>query len=215
MSEHSVITLERVQFLPYADQLFDVVGDRIYYEVSENRATVSASTSDKHDTSDKQSMQMITTRIPTQATTLSACYDLYAAYSGSITETIDIPAHSRMIFATGIKISFPANSNKYAKIETRSSMAKLGIQALGGVIDADYRGEIKVILQNHNPYPVSVTMWDAIAQIGIYKRYKVDNTLIPCNMIKSMHEAPGKFIEIQNTRDAIRGEGGFGSTNKN
>lgn len=232
-------TQERLQFLPFEKKIESITGDKFVY--SHDNPNI-------HNNPNNPNREFFTARIPTQATRYSVCYDLYAAYSSHESAIVDIPAHNRKLFATGIKLMFPKGSNKFAKIETRSSMAKIGIQVLGGVIDPDYQGEIKVILQNHNTYPVSVILHDAIAQIGIYEYFKVDNTLIPLDMlhheqstdiiektddraeerdklieVRDKHaegkdkrtEERDQFIEVQNTRDKHRGEGGFGSTNKN
>ena len=74
--------------------------------------------------------------------------------------------------------------------------AKSGITVLNtpGTIDADYRGEIKVILINHSKEKFKIKKGDRVAQ------------LIVCPIIKS------EFVEVEELPNTLRGEGGFGST---
>ena len=83
--------------------------------------------------------------LPRKMTKGSAGYDI------SSIENIIIPTYpeNRKIIHTGIKVQFP--SNMYGKIAARSSLAKMGINVLGGIIDNDYQGEILVIMINYSP----------------------------------------------------------------
>ena len=80
--------------------------------------------------------------IPTKGSRLAAGHDLYA-----INKFI-IPSQGQVLAETGIAIGLPKGT--YARIAPRSGLAsKKGIAINGGVIDADYTGEIKVIMSNH------------------------------------------------------------------
>jgi len=73
---------------------------------------------------------------------MAAGHDIYALKDGTI------PAQRQMLVDTGMAIGLP--SGTYGRLAARSGMAsKHGIAVGGGVIDADYTGEIKVILRNH------------------------------------------------------------------
>lgn len=86
---------------------------------------------------------------------------------------------------TGIYMSMP--KGYWGKIENRSSMSLKGVQVLGGVIDPDYTGEIKVILMSIKKYHVK--RGDKIAQM----------VFLP-------------FTVFDDQTDNVRGDGGFGST---
>lgn len=84
-----------------------------------------------------------------------------------------------------------------AQIRPRSGLAlKYGITVLNspGTVDADYRGEVKVLLINHSKSPFTVNLGDRIAQMIISKYEKAD------------------FIKASVLSDTHRGEGGYGST---
>src|SRR5690554_3995763 len=88
--------------------------------------------------------------IPTRGSDQAAGYDL----SSSI--DITVPAHGKALIKTGLAIQMP--SHVYGRIAPRSGLAhKHFIDVGAGVIDADYRGEIGVILFNHSSkdFPVS------------------------------------------------------------
>jgi dUTP pyrophosphatase len=127
-------------------------------------------------------------KIPTQGTDLSAGYDLYSA------EKVTVPTLGRKLIKTNVSMAIPYNH--YGRIAPRSGLAyKSGIDVLAGVIDADYRGDIGVILYNtdtNNDFNVEVG--DKIAQIIIEK----------CHMVN--------FIETDNLQSTKRGEGGYGHT---
>lgn len=81
--------------------------------------------------------------LPTRGSPLAAGLDLYAA------EAITLPARGRDLVSTQIAIAVPAGT--YGRIAPRSGLAaKHGINVGAGVVDADYRGEVKVVLFNHN-----------------------------------------------------------------
>src|SRR5437588_6570513 len=94
--------------------------------------------------------------------------DLAAGIDVMANELATIPTNERMAINTGIAIATPPRT--YARIAPRSSLAaKHSIDIGAGVIDQDYRGEIKVILINHSKYPYQVRPGDRIAQLILEK----------------------------------------------
>lgn len=127
--------------------------------------------------------------IPEYKTELSAGVDLMAAEEGSI------EAMKRALVKTGIYIELPAGYE--AQVRPRSGLAlKNGVTVLNspGTIDADYRGEICVILINLSDEKFVYKKGDRIAQMVI------------APVVKAAFE---KITELTVT---IRGEGGFGHT---
>ena len=128
------------------------------------------------------------TNIPVRGTCNSAGLDLFANENGFINSL------SRVMISTGIIVKIP--TGYYGRIAPRSGLAfKNGIDVLAGVIDSDYRGEIKVILYNtdkDNRYEYKKD--DKIAQLIIEKYYDFEINVVD---------------ELDVTR---RGDGGFGST---
>lgn len=130
-------------------------------------------------------------RLPTYATALSAGMDLSAA----LEEAIELDSGERALVPTGLAIALPAGYE--AQIRPRSGLAlKHGVTVLNtpGTIDADYRGEIKVILINHGKDPFVIERGMRIAQ-----------------MVVERHETIAWDI-VENLEESDRGEGGFGST---
>lgn len=116
-----------------------------------------------------------------------------AGYDLQSTEPMVILPGKRAVVPTGISIELPPNV--YGRIAPRSGLAvKHGIQVGAGVIDADYRGEIKVVLFNHDMNPYIIKPGYRIAQLVLER----------C-------ETP-VVEEIYDTSDTQRGGGGFGST---
>lgn len=131
--------------------------------------------------------------LPKYQTELSAGMDLYA----SLEEMITLKSLERKLITTGLFIELPAGFE--AQVRPRSGLAiKNGITVLNspGTIDADYRGEIGVILVNLSTDDFQINNGDRIAQMVIAK-----------------HENPG-WIEVETLNETARGEGGFGSTKK-
>ena len=124
--------------------------------------------------------------LPEYATDGAAGADLRAA------ESVTLPAGGRAAVATGVSVEIPAGY--VGLVWPRSGLAvRHGIDTLAGVIDSDYRGEVKVVLVNHGPEPWAVAPGDRIAQLLVQPA------------------ARARF-----TRAALapsgRGAGGFGST---
>jgi len=132
-------------------------------------------------------------RIPTRATDGAAGFDLYA--DEETPGAVRIPPFGRVVFNTGVRVAIPAGHAGF--IWPRSGLAvKQGLQVLGGLIDSDYRGEIKVCLHNGSANVATVDTTKAIAQ-----------------MVFQRHEAP-VFRLVAELPDSDRGEGRFGSTDE-
>ena len=128
---------------------------------------------------------------PAYQTEQSAGMDLTA----QIDEPVKIEPHGRVIIPTGIAISLPVGYE--AQIRGRSGMAaKFGITLANGVgtIDADYRGEIMVLLVNFSADDFTINDGERIAQ-----------------MVIARHEQ-GEFVEVEELDETERGEGGYGHT---
>jgi dUTP pyrophosphatase len=135
---------------------------------------------------------------PQYATAGSSGFDLRA----NLTEPISIKAGSRAIIPTGLFFEIPDNFE--IQVRPRSGLAaKNGITVLNtpGTIDADYRGEIKVILINLGDEDFTINHGDRIAQAVVA-------AVSGKNIIKLT-----KVAEVSTNTE--RGEGGFGSTGKN
>lgn len=126
-------------------------------------------------------------KIPTRGSALSAGYDLYSA------EAKTIPPHGKALIDTQISIAVPAGH--YGRVAPRSGLAsKFMIDTGAGVIDADYRGIVFVLLFNLSDQPFEVSEGDRIAQL----------------IIEKIHTP--EIIEVQDLDETLRGAGGFGST---
>jgi dUTP pyrophosphatase len=132
-------------------------------------------------------------KLPDYKTSGSSGMDLVAYIKNKITINPDKTA----IIPTGIAVAIPKNYE--IQIRPRSGLAaKKGITVLNtpGTIDADYRGEIKIILINLSKKSFVVKSGDRIAQ------------MILCPVAK------GRLKEVKNLPKTVRGKGGFGSTGK-
>ena len=102
--------------------------------------------------------------MPTKGTVQSAGYDLSSAGTHSI------PANGKGLVPTDLAISVPQNT--YGRIAPRSGLAlKSHISVGAGVIDADYRGNVGVVLFNHGQQPFDIKAGDKIAQL-VLERYE-------------------------------------------
>ncbi|MGB0368737.1 MAG: dUTP diphosphatase [Flavobacteriales bacterium] len=132
--------------------------------------------------------------LPNYETELSAGMDLRA----NITEDIELGSLERILVPTGLFIALPAGTE--AQIRPRSGLAyKHGLTVLNspGTIDADYRGEVKVLLVNLSNQPFTIKNGERVAQ-----------------MVVAKHEQP-VWDEVEVLNETVRGEGGFGHTGKN
>ena len=124
--------------------------------------------------------------LPDYATEGAAGADLRAA------EALTLAPGARAAVATGISVEIPPGH--VGLVWPRSGLAvRQGIDTLAGVIDSDYRGEVKVVLVNHGTEPVAIAAGDRIAQLLVQP-----------------------VARVRFTRAALaptgRGAGGFGST---
>ncbi len=129
--------------------------------------------------------------LPNYETIASAGMDLRA----NITEPITLKSLERTIVKTGLFIELPIGYE--AQVRPRSGLAaKKGITVLNspGTIDADYRGEIGVILVNLSREDFVIENGERIAQLIITKHERAE------------------WHEVQELSETSRGEGGFGST---
>ncbi len=129
--------------------------------------------------------------LPSYETIASAGVDLRA----NISEAITLEALERTIVKTGLYIELPIGYE--AQVRPRSGLAaKKGVTVLNapGTIDADYRGEIGVILVNLSSEPFTIENGERIAQLIIAKHERAD------------------WNEVAILSETVRGEGGFGST---
>ena len=131
--------------------------------------------------------------LPKYKTDGSSGMDLMA----NVEQTVKILPGEKKIISTGIMVAIPEQYE--IQIRPRSGLAaKNGISVLNtpGTIDSDYRGEIKVILINLGKDIFEINKNDRIAQ------------MIVCPIIKV------ELKEVESLPETVRGEGGFGSTNK-
>ncbi len=131
--------------------------------------------------------------LPHRATALSAGADLYAC----ISQDVVIGPSERMLIPTGIAMAIPESYGGF--IFPRSGTAsKFGISLSNcvGVIDSDYRGEIKIAIINHSNESYIIKNGDRIAQMVI----------MPVDLCS--------YEECDTLDETDRGEGGFGSTGK-
>ena len=129
--------------------------------------------------------------LPQYATAQSAGVDLRA----SIPEGIVLEPLARAMVPTGLYLEIPAGYE--AQVRPRSGLAaKKGVTVLNspGTIDADYRGEVRVILVNLSSEPFTVEPGERIAQ-----------------MVFARHEQV-QWEEVEVLEESERGAGGFGST---
>jgi dUTP pyrophosphatase len=132
-------------------------------------------------------------KLPEYETGASAGMDLRA----NISEPVILKPLSRAIIKTGLFIELPVGFE--AQVRPRSGLAaKHGLTVLNspGTVDADYRGEIGVILVNLSNTDFKIENGERIAQLVIAK-----------------HER-ATWLEVNQLNETTRGEGGFGSTGK-
>ncbi|MEX0773477.1 MAG: dUTP diphosphatase [Balneolales bacterium] len=130
-------------------------------------------------------------QLPSYESAYASGMDVRAA----VQKTVILKPGERMLLPTGFQMAMPEGYE--AQIRPRSGLAyKHGITMLNspGTIDADYRGEVKVLAINHGQESFTINHGDRIAQMVI---------------------APVTQLQIEQTEElpvTIRGEGGFGST---
>lgn len=130
---------------------------------------------------------------PEYATSLSAGMDIRA----DIAESVVLKPLQRAMIPTGLFVELPEGYE--LQVRPRSGLAaKHGITVLNspGTVDADYRGEIKVILVNLGSEPLEIKRGERIAQMVVARYERVE------------------WLPSEQLSETGRGEGGFGSTGK-
>lgn len=131
--------------------------------------------------------------LPKRATVGSAGYDLCCLTD----EPIVVSPNERKLIPTGIAVEIPENT--VGLVYSRSGLSlKHGIHMANdvGVIDSDYRGELKVPIHNRSDVDYTISNGDRIAQLVITPIFTPETE------------------EVDELSDTVRGEGGFGSTGK-
>ncbi len=127
--------------------------------------------------------------VPTYASAGAAGADLRAS------EDVEIPPGGRVAVPTGLRLQLPPDH--VGLVWPRSGLAvRHGIDTLAGVIDSDYRGEVRVVLVNHGQAAFPVAAGDRIAQL----------------LLQRVERAT--FVDSAALADSDRGAGGFGSTGR-
>ncbi len=131
--------------------------------------------------------------LPFYKTDGAAGMDIFAAN----TEPITIPVGGRAVIPTGLCIAVPDGYE--AQVRPRSGLARdfgLDVANSPGTIDADYRGEVQIILSNGGHEPFVVERGDRIAQMIVAPVFRVEWEIVP-------------FLD-----ETTRGDGGFGHTGR-
>lgn len=131
--------------------------------------------------------------LPDRGSAYAAGYDLFA----DIAETLEIKPHETKMIPTGLAMEIP--EGYWGGVFARSGLAaKESLRPANcvGVVDADYRGEVKVALHNDGEIARTITPGQKVAQLVVVPFLSVE------------------FEEVKNLSDTVRGVGGFGSTGK-
>ena len=128
------------------------------------------------------------TMVPTKGSEFSAGIDVYSPESFELNpgETKRIP----------LAIAIEIEKDEVAIMSERSSMGKNGITSIGNIIDADYRGEISIVLQNNGKETQTYEQFTRIGQIVVCKL------------------GNNKVELVEALSETTRGDGGFGSSGK-
>ncbi|XP_065650282.1 deoxyuridine 5'-triphosphate nucleotidohydrolase-like [Hydra vulgaris] len=131
----------------------------------------------------------------------SACFDLKCA------KDVILQPHQRVLVSTGVYIS-KIDSNLAGQVYSKSGIAyKNGVVVFNapGIIDADYKEEINVLLMNHSEENYVIKRGDAIAQMGFVKMFKAVKN------VKEFHGCCCRGVKMTMIKD-IKRKGGFGFT---
>jgi dUTP pyrophosphatase len=126
-------------------------------------------------------------KVPALGTETAAGYDL------TTPEEVVLQPGQRTTIPLGFAVAIP--DALHGRIESRSGLALKGLVVLTGVIDADYRGELKVIMQNFSDAAHTFAAGDRVAQLVLRPTVHV-----------------GAIEAVEDLPDTARGSGGFGST---
>ena len=132
-------------------------------------------------------------KLPTYGSGFAAGADLYAC----LEEPVTIGPGETYWVSTGIALEVPVGCA--GLVYARSSLgAKRGLAPANkvGVVDSDYRGEVRVVLFNHSPEPQTINPGERVAQ------FVITPVVTP------------QYVEAEELLDTDRGTGGFGSTGK-
>ncbi|OAD71685.1 hypothetical protein PHYBLDRAFT_57807 [Phycomyces blakesleeanus NRRL 1555(-)] len=128
-------------------------------------------------------------KIPTRGSAQAAGYDLYSAVD------IVIPAQGKTIVATDISICLPDGC--YGRVAPRSGLASKNFLDTGaGVIDADYRGPLGVVMFNFSKEDYQVKVGDRVAQLILERIFTPE------------------VVEVEELDMTVRGHNGYGSSGK-
>ena len=131
--------------------------------------------------------------LPERGSAYAAGYDLFA----DVQENVEIKAHTTAMIPTGLAMEIP--EGYFGGIFARSGLAsKESLRPANcvGVVDADYRGEVKVALHNDSDDVRVITPGQKVAQLVVVPFLSVE------------------FDEVETLNETVRGVGGFGSTGK-
>ncbi len=129
-------------------------------------------------------------KAPTYANQNDAGMDFYSS------ESLQLQPGERKLISTGISMAIP--SGYVGLIWDKSGLAsKHGLKTMAGVIDAGYRGEVKILVHNLSNMPYQIEQGNKVAQM----------------LIQPVEQK--NIIEVENLEDTERGEGGFGSSGIN
>ena len=131
--------------------------------------------------------------LPERGSAYAAGYDLFA----DVNESVEIQPHETKLIGTGLAMEIP--EGYFGGIFARSGLSsKEGLRPANcvGVVDADYRGEVKVALHNDGEVVREIKAGQKIAQLVVVPFLGVE------------------FDEVEELSETVRGVGGFGSTGK-
>jgi dUTP pyrophosphatase len=130
-------------------------------------------------------------RMPYQATNAASGYDLYASLPGGPVELSQLPT----VIPAGVALEVPEGLD--AQIRPRSGLTTKGVLCTFGTLDADYRGELMIVMYTTSPeVEYTVNDGDRIAQLVVTRL------------------APVEFVLAEILSDTSRGAGGHGSTGR-
>lgn len=166
-------------------------------------------------------------RAPTRGSAFSAGYDLYASQDAVV------PRRGKVLIETDISIAVPAETCTFLPFEStigqkersmlmrdtdgrvapRSGLAaKHSIDVGAGVIDADYRGPLKVLLFNLGEEDFAVKAGDRVAQLIIERVSLISGRLVLGRQLTQVQIYTPEVVVVEQLPDSVRGAGGFGST---
>ena len=138
---------------------------------------------------------VLNAQLPVRGSSGAAGYDLFS------TDSYVVLPGRRVVVSTGISVQLPPGT--YASIRPRSGLAvKHGLDTLAGVIDPDYTGEVKVVLQN----------LDMQQPFVIRPGYRIAQMILENFTVAEVTETSSNGTQIPPPPPTARGDSGFGST---